>query len=72
MNMFESELWTTEKPTPESTEGNMFIWAYYDRGKWQIGLGYWTVTKGQWADAYAMDAKQRATHFHPMPVPPRY
>ena len=71
MKMFESDLWTTKRPTPESTEDQMFIWAYYKGSRWQLGLGYWTVTKGQWHDAYGSDAKRYATHFHPMPSPPQ-
>lgn len=71
MKMFESDLWTTERPTPKSTNNQMFIWAYRWEGDWKIGLGYWTVTEGQWHDAYGGDAKYRATWFHPMPEPPR-
>jgi hypothetical protein len=66
--MFDSDLWTTEAP-----KGEMFIWTYWCsyRQRWQTGLGYWTVTKGQWADAYGdSDGKRKATHFHPMPKPP--
>jgi dCMP deaminase len=40
---------------------------------WKTGLGYWTITKGQWRDAYDWNgsAQERATHFHPMPSPPK-
>lgn len=59
----------TKTPPP----GEMFIWAYRkDDGGWNIGLGYWTVTSGQWRDAYNWNGNHhtRATHFHPMPSPP--
>ncbi len=63
--------WTKEPP-----KGEMFIWAYWNDEKrtWQTGLGYWTVTKDKWADAYngfgSSPHISRATHFHPMPDPP--
>ncbi len=71
MKMFQSDLWTNEQPTPESTKGEMFIWAYRWGGEWKVGLAYWTVTRGHWADAYGSSvARDRATWFHPMPIPP--
>lgn len=73
MQMFDSDLWTTDRPTPENTDHQMFIWAYREEGRWKTGLGYWTITKGQWRDAYDWNgsAQERATHFHPMPSPPK-
>lgn len=65
--MFDSALWTKEPPP-----GEMFIWAYKkDDGKWATGLGYWTVTPGQWrcAHEWNRDHHRRATQFHPMPNP---
>lgn len=61
------ELWQQTPP-----EGEMFIWAYRWEGLWRTGLGYWTVTKGQWRDAYDWNGKhhERATWFHPMPGKP--
>lgn len=63
-------LWLGEPP-----KGGMFIWAYWDAEKatWATGLGYWTVTPGQWRDAYNWNGNyhELATHFLQMPEPPR-
>lgn len=65
--LFKSDLWTSEPP-----EGGMFIWAYRkDDGRFATGLGYWTVTAGQWRCAHEWNADHHklATMFHPMPDP---
>jgi hypothetical protein len=50
--------------------GDMFIWAAHESGKWSLGLGYWTVTEGRWADAYGFQIQDRATHWKPIGPPP--
>lgn len=49
----------------------MFIWAYRSDDKWRIGLAYRNVTGG-WSDAYGdREAPSYATHWAPMPDPPK-
>jgi hypothetical protein len=50
----------------------MFIWAVpRGKGKWSLGLAYWTVS-GNWRDAYATPGvPEQATHWMPLPEPPR-
>lgn len=66
--LFKSDLWQREPIKGET----MFIHTYWDGKYWQTGLGYW-CKDGGWAGSQTgrNGREHLATHFHPMPEPPR-
>lgn len=64
--MFRSDLWSDTPP-----KGEMFIWVSpNETGGWSCGLGYWTVTEGQWANLNGPRWRDKSKlKYHPMPDP---
>lgn len=61
-----ADWFTFDAPLPN----DMFVWAApKGDGKWNLGLGYRTVSGG-WADAYGGNTS-RATRWTYLPAPPR-
>jgi|SRR5690606_2198354 len=64
------------QPIDTAPKDEMFIWTYkkFD-GKWSIGLAYQNVS-GTFSDVYGYrhgyrDINKKATHWQPLPEPPK-
>jgi hypothetical protein len=58
-------------PIKDHPKDEMFIWGYWKKDKFRLGLAYHTVSK-TWADAYGdRSIPLAATHCMKLPDPPR-